>query len=131
MNKETVRFYESKGLLGPPERRESGFHSAGYREYTDETVLLIQMIKQLKQFGFTLREIKLLIELYASGARECDDFTGAIETKIASIDSDLRRLKNVKKTLGTMLSKCESGGLLETCVMLGKLKRSEFLDEDS
>ena len=29
VNKETVRYYESKGLLGPPKRRESGV----YREY--------------------------------------------------------------------------------------------------
>lgn len=74
VNKETVRFYESKGLLTPPERRESGFHSAGYRQYADETVLLIKMIKQLKQLGFTLREIKLLFDLFDGGSLKRSEF---------------------------------------------------------
>ena len=126
VNKETVRYYESRGLLDPPKRRESGI----YREYTGETVLQIKIIRQLKQLGFTLGEIKLLFELYDNGARECDDFTGAMETKIDSIESELSRLKGVRTTLRKMHSKCEKGGLLKACLIWDKLMRSEFLEEN-
>ncbi len=131
VNKETVRFYEAKGLLDPPTRRESGFHSTGYREYTDETVLHIKFIKQLQKLDFRLREIKCLFDLYESGARECDDFMGDMEAKIESIQSELDRLVLAKTTLSELLSKCEKGGLLDTCAAWGKLRRSEFLEEDS
>ncbi len=54
----TLRFYEEKGLLRPPERMEGGF-----RLYSDEDVLRIEYIRRLQQYlGFTLAEIKEMVE---------------------------------------------------------------------
>ena len=131
VNKETVRFYESKGLLDPPNRRESGFHSTGYRQYSEETVLQIKTIKGLQKFGFTLAEIKTLFELFDSGARKCEDFAGEIAGKIEKIETEIGRLQEIKSTLSETLSKCETGALLEACVLLDKLKRGEFLDDEN
>ena len=54
----TLRFYEEKGLLRPPERMDGGF-----RLYSDDDVQRIEYIRQLQQYlGFTLAEIKEMVE---------------------------------------------------------------------
>ena len=54
----TLRFYEEKGLLRPPERMDGGF-----RLYSDADVERIEYIRRLQQYlGFTLAEIKEMVE---------------------------------------------------------------------
>ena len=54
----TLRFYEEKGLLPPPERMDGGF-----RLYSDDDVQRIEYIRRLQQYlGFTLAEIKEMVE---------------------------------------------------------------------
>ena len=58
VNIETVRYYERRGLIPKPRRRESG-----YREYPEETVERIRFIKHAKVLGFSLKEIGELLSL--------------------------------------------------------------------
>ncbi|MPZ99710.1 MAG: MerR family transcriptional regulator [Dehalococcoidia bacterium] len=54
----TLRFYEEKGLLKPPERMDGGF-----RLYSDADITTIEFIKRLQDLlGFTLSEIKEMVE---------------------------------------------------------------------
>jgi MerR family transcriptional regulator, repressor of the yfmOP operon len=54
----TLRFYEEKGLLNPPERMDGGF-----RLYSESDVQRIEYIRQLQQLlGFTLADIKEMVE---------------------------------------------------------------------
>ena len=54
----TLRFYEEKGLVHPPERMDGGF-----RLYSEEDVTRIEYIKKLQDLlGFTLSEIKDMVE---------------------------------------------------------------------
>ena len=54
----TLRFYEEKGLLRPPERMDGGF-----RLYSTNDITRIGYIKQLQDLlGFTLSEIKDMVE---------------------------------------------------------------------
>jgi MerR family copper efflux transcriptional regulator len=53
----TVRFYEEAGLVLPAGRTPGGF-----RLYTEDAVERLLLIKQMKPLGFTLDEMRLLIE---------------------------------------------------------------------
>lgn len=54
----TLRFYEEKGLLRPPERMEGGF-----RLYSDADVERIASIRNMQSLlGLTLAEIKEMVE---------------------------------------------------------------------
>jgi len=54
----TLRFYEEKGLLKPPERMDGGF-----RLYSEADINTIEFIKRLQDLlGFTLSEIKEMVE---------------------------------------------------------------------
>ncbi|MBI1740599.1 MAG: MerR family transcriptional regulator [Acidobacteriales bacterium] len=57
---QTVRFYERRRLLPVPRRT-----AAGYREYKESDLEIVQTIKRMQRFGFTLREVRRVLELYA------------------------------------------------------------------
>ena len=64
---ETIRFYEREGLLAPPARKASG-----YRIYSEQVLSRIQFIRHAKDLGFSLREIKELLQL-KENTSPCDD----------------------------------------------------------
>ena len=53
----TVRHYEDAGLVRPTARTVGGF-----RLYDHDTITRLLLIKQMKPLGFTLEEMRLLIE---------------------------------------------------------------------
>lgn len=53
----TVRYYEEMELLVPEGRTEGGF-----RLYSDAQVRRLELIKQMKPLGFTVQEMRELIE---------------------------------------------------------------------
>lgn len=54
----TVRYYEEVGLIEPSDRTAGGF-----RLYTDDDVARLELIKQVKPLGFTLDELRALLEV--------------------------------------------------------------------
>lgn len=54
----TLRFYDNLGLLKPATVDENN----GYRYYTEEQLLTVKRITALKEQGFTLEQIKPLLE---------------------------------------------------------------------
>jgi DNA-binding transcriptional MerR regulator len=53
----TVRYYEEMGLLAPAGRTEGGF-----RLYTGEEVERLGLIKQMKPLGFTVQQMRDLLD---------------------------------------------------------------------
>ena len=53
----TLRFYEEKDLVRPAYTEENG-----YRFYSEEQIRQIELILFLKELGFSLRQIKMLIQ---------------------------------------------------------------------
>ena len=60
---ETIRFYQRKGLLETPTRDD------GIRRYGSDDVRRLRFIKQAQAAGFTLEQIKELLDLDASDDR--------------------------------------------------------------
>lgn len=53
----TLQYYDEIGLLKP-----SGLTSAGYRMYDDNSLQTLQQILFFKELGFSLKEIKQILE---------------------------------------------------------------------
>src|SRR5947207_14642035 len=87
VNIQTVRFYERRGLLRQPRRLASS-----YRDYPAETVEVIKFIKRNQQSGFTLKEIKQLLEGLATGTPESLNPRPHIRKKIEELDNQIRGL---------------------------------------
>jgi Hg(II)-responsive transcriptional regulator len=114
---ETIRFYEREGLLLEPERRPSG-----YRQYDDATVERLDYIKRAKELGFTLAEIKELLDL-SSAHSNCDHIRQRAEAKIIDIESKIRSLQQMKRSLGKIVERCRTKNSTDECLLVHKTKK--------
>src|SRR5690606_33543972 len=86
---DTVRYYESHGILPPPAR-----HASGYRRYDEGDVARLTFVRRAKSLGFTLREIR---ELLGLSARKDEDMAGvraAAMAKLADVDRKIEALRS-------------------------------------
>jgi MerR family mercuric resistance operon transcriptional regulator len=100
-----MRFYERAGLLPKPMRTASN-----YRLYPDEAVTRIRFIRRAQQLGFTLKEIKDLLELRVSRRRSCAEVRSHAEAKITDIEARMRSLRQMSRALRRLAHECESHG---------------------
>ena len=114
---ETIRFYEREGLLLAPQRRPSG-----YRQYDDATVQQLDYIKRAKELGFTLAEIRELLEL-SSAASSCEHIRQRAAGKIAGIEQKIRNLQQMKRSLGKIVERCRAKNSTEDCPLVHKAKK--------
>ncbi len=116
---DTVRYYERQGLLPPPDRQPSG-----YRSYQADDVTRLRFVRRAKALGFTLEEIRELLDL--SGRREDDmgSLKAAAEHKLADVEAKLSELVRIRDGLRTLIEACPGHGALDTCPIL------HALDED-
>ena len=117
VNVETVRYYERRGLLPKPPRRESG-----YREYPLDAVARLQFIKRAKELGFSLKEILELFSLRIDPHTTCGDVKKRAEHKIADIEERIRILQGMKKALAKLAGQCKGRGPTTECPILDALK---------
>lgn len=101
IDRETLRFYESKGLLPKLDRTESGI-----RIYPSSTIDRLNFIQVAKKAGFTLLEIKELIELQ-QGKEPCRKGRDRATLKRNEILLKIKALQRMDKVLKNFISKCE------------------------
>lgn len=104
IDRETLRFYEDKGLINTPERTESG-----YRIYTPDTIDRITFILTAKRAGFSLNEILDLIDMKASQVT-CRDGRAIAQTKLDELAEKQKALKDMQKILKKFITACEAEG---------------------
>jgi DNA-binding transcriptional MerR regulator len=113
-----IRFYEREGLISPAKKSESG-----YRLYTEEAIRRIAFIKHAQQCGFSLAEIRELLELRRAESACCDDiYRVALEKKL-QIEAKVRALNAMAQSLGALIEKCSRDQRpLYECPILGALE---------
>ena len=117
---DTIRFYERKGLLDSPPRSLSG-----YRQYSLETVAHIRFIRRAKELGFSLKEIKELLDLRMSPETTCEDIRQRARAKIRDIEGRLEALKRMKAVLEKLADSCQGKGPLHNCPILEALEERD------
>jgi len=98
---ETVRYYQRRGLLIEPPR------SGTIRRYGSEDVRRLQFIRHAQAAGFTLEEIKELLDLDST-----DDRQRARElatARVKALDDQIRKLKSARDALKTLARECAGG----------------------
>lgn len=104
IDRETLRFYESKGLLPDSKRSD-----AGHRIYRDNTIERLKFILTAKEAGLTLSEIKELIDLQQKKS-PCRKSRDMIKIKKYEISDRILALKKMDKILTRFISECEKNG---------------------
>ncbi len=111
LSKDTIRFYDKLGLISASDRRAG---TRFYKEYSPDTVERLLMIVQGKGLGFTLNEIKQLLDEWNSGAMSKQDQIKIIERKIEEVETKTRQLEAIKTYLDVKLSKLSEEVVPET-----------------
>lgn len=119
VNLHTVRYYEKRGLLPKPSRT-----SAGYRQYGPEHVAHLRFIKRAQDLGFTLEEIRELLDLRAEPGAGAD-VREKTAVKVQEIDAKIRDLERIRAKLLELAATCEHHGSPETCLVLHALEDSD------
>ena len=120
VNVQTIRYYERRGLLRDPERTASN-----YRVYGGDTLRRVRFIKRAQELGFTLNEIKELLELRASPRSCCAVVRQRSEAKIRDIDGKVRALKAMRQALERLVRACSGRGPVTECPILESLEDEE------
>ena len=102
---EALRFYEKSGLLDQPQRTDSG-----YRMY-DATVLeRLAFIKQAQVLGFSLDEIKRIIDEKRAGQSPCAEVRELVRLRLHEIDERMREMQRYRQELAAALAEWDSTG---------------------
>ncbi|WP_462381259.1 MerR family transcriptional regulator [Pseudomonas sp. Marseille-QA0892] len=110
---ETIRYYEKIGLL-PPAHRSAGKH----RIYTDIHRSRLIFIRQNRELGFPLEDIRELITLAADTSNLCGDALAVVKKHLAAIEVKVANLQGIRAQLLAMSGTCEStclGSTVSTC----------------
>lgn len=98
---ETIRYYQRRGLLDTPRRSE------GVRRYGDEDVRRLLFIRQAQTAGFTLEEIKELLDLDSGEDRE--RARSLARKRIDALDTRIAELQRAREALQRLVGECATG----------------------
>ena len=95
VSRHTLRYYEKEGLL-----LEVGRRGNNYRDYSEKAVQRVGMVRQLKALGFSLKEIREVLDALRNDSIDCDQGAALMAEKKAAVDRKITELKAVSRMLG-------------------------------
>lgn len=104
LNTNTIRYYESQGLLLRAERSESG-----YRVYREEDADRLRFIQKAKTLGLSLTEVKDILDHRAEGVSPCSRVATFLDQRIVAVDQRIRDLTAFKDELVTLRHRMPPG----------------------
>jgi DNA-binding transcriptional MerR regulator len=102
---EALRFYEKSGLLERPSRTYGG-----YRVYGEDVLDRLAFIKQAQALGFSLDEIRRIIEDARKGQSPCEEVREIVRRRMEELDERLRELQRHRRELKATLEEWDKVG---------------------
>lgn len=93
----TIRYYENLGLLRG--EADENVKSNNYKNYDDKAAERLMIIIDAKEVGFTLAEIRKLLDSWYGEHSSRAEQIAMFNSKIAEIDAKIKQFKQVKKRL--------------------------------
>ena len=95
-----VRYYSRIGLLNPGRNPDNR-----YREYTPQDAIRIRFIRKAKWLGFTLKDVKVILEEADSGKSPCGEVRRIIAERVLENQQRLEHLQEIQERMeGAMAS---------------------------
>ena len=102
---EALRFYEKSGLLDKPSRTYSG-----YRVYGPEILERLAFIKRAQALGFSLDEIRRIVDDARTGQSPCDEVREIVARRLGELDERMREMRRYRKELAETLEEWNKVG---------------------
>ena len=95
--------YEKIGLIRPDKQLRS---ENNYRVFSQETLDRLMLIRQVKSFGFTLKEIEEFLFLDEINSLNCNSIAEILENRLQKINEKITELQNLKYKLVEVKKSC-------------------------
>jgi len=115
VGRETLRFYEEKGLIMPAART-----AAGYRQFSTDIVERIAFIKQTQSAGFSLKEIHELLRLRTDAQDTCGVIAPVLAKKLQQVDEEIAALQGKRGVLADLAKTCGLHNTSRACEFVRK-----------
>jgi MerR family transcriptional regulator, copper efflux regulator len=93
----TIRYYEKFGLING--KRKETVKSNNYFHYDEETIYKLELIRDAKSIGFSLQEIKNLLDAWYNKKFTITKKIAILDEKLLSIEEKIQQLKEMKKMI--------------------------------
>jgi len=117
VNVQTIRYYERRGLFAVPRRTASG-----YRQYPADAVTRLRFIKHAQELGFSLNEVRELLDLRVRDGAACDAVARKTRQKIDLVQQRIRDLRRINRTLERLAAACGARQRTDPCPILEALE---------
>lgn len=115
VNIETIRYYERIGMVPAPPRSESG-----RRIYGEDERRVLAFIRRGRELGFSLPEIRALLELGAPGDASCGEVREIASAHLAGVRAKIADLAKLEAVLSDAVARC-TGDTAPVCPVLDVL----------
>jgi len=119
-NVQTIRYYEQMGLLKPARRTRGG-----QRRYSVDDIDRLEFILHSRQFGFSLDDIRELLELSSGAQVSCESATKVAQRQLNALERKLLLLLDQKMVLEQMVRECECNSAAFCQVLEGLRKHTD------
>ena len=114
-NIETIRYYERIGLLPAPGRT-----AANYRSYGDAHRSRLVFVRHSRDLGFTIEEIRSLLDLSDHPERDCGDADRIATGHLEQVEAKIAQLETLRDELSRIVGRCR-GGVAADCRVIEAL----------
>ncbi len=101
---ETVRYYETIGLMPPPSRTH-----ANYRTYSLAHLARLSFIRRARDLGFTLEAVRELLTLSDDTCQACEAVDAIAHTHLTEIKRKIADLSALRVELDRVIGSCRHG----------------------
>lgn len=109
---ETIRYYESIGLLPEPARTQSN-----YRDYGSDHLARLSFVRRARGLGFSLDEVRDLLALADNPDQPCNEVDELARGHLAAIEAKIADLSKLRATLADLVDSCSHGSVEECRVI--------------
>ncbi len=114
MSAKTIRYYEDIGLVLAASRNE-----AGYRDYGDREVHMLQFLNRARSLGFSVKECRELLSLYNDRDRASADVKAIAKIHMDEISRKIEELQAMRITLSALMDKCHGDDRPDCPILMG------------
>lgn len=108
LSKDTLRFYEKKGLIGPVKKTKSGI-----RNYEEQDLKRIEFIKCMRNAELPIDVLKKYIDLYKSGKETKEERKKLLENQQKILKAKIDKMQKAYKLLTDKIDLYNSGKIDE------------------
>ncbi|MCD9147351.1 MerR family transcriptional regulator [Pseudophaeobacter flagellatus] len=121
---QTIRYYETIGLMPEPARSEGG-----QRRYDQAELDRLAFVRHGRQLGFSLEAIRDLLDLADNPAQSCADADSIAQRQLKQVEDRIARLQALQLELKRMISDCGQDSVAQCRVLEVLRNHSECLTD--